>query len=160
MTHGRHVASADGLGPVMVRLIQTCWQGWVREMYTAVSLVQAKNSENAKRVSEAMERHAYIGLGSRGDQGNQGHNSQHQRQQRPQQARHEQAPQPQQHGGRGPAAGAGRDTEDADVGYVARRQHSAGLSGRLEVDAARQVSHPALLLPLAMPEDAWGGCLG
>lgn len=90
-------------------------------MYTAVSLVQARNSANAEQVGEAMKKHAEMGLEGRRHREEALRNQQQQQQQEQEQQ--------QQRGSQ----------------YVARRQGSVGLSGDLETDAARQVMGRLLL---------------
>lgn len=96
----------------------------MHEMYTAVSLVQAKNNANAEKVGEAMKNHAEMGLRRR----------QQERQRREQQR-----------------TGAGAEaTTGARMGasgpegsskFVARRRESIGLTGDMDVDAGRQVKN-------------------
>lgn len=89
-------------------------QGWVHEMYTAVSLVQAKNNANAEKVGEAMKSHAEMGLRRR------------------QQGRERRE---QERTGTG-ASGSGGSSK-----FVSRRRESIGLTGDMDVDAGRQVKH-------------------
>lgn len=125
-------------------------QGWVRDMYTAVSLVQAKNSENAKQVGDAMQRHAEIGRNARLKYEQLLERQQQHQQQRPPPppALH---PQPPGYigassvagGGEAPEArGAGDKTPGNGVaGYVLKDDgnDSERLNGYVGMDATRQV---------------------
>lgn len=97
-------------------------------MYTAVSLVQARNSDNAKEVAEAMRKHAEMGS--------------EQRRRRQQEQQQQQQSDKKKAGGEidGTTTGDQGVSDSVTGGYVARRQGSVGLSGDLETDAARQAS--------------------
>ena len=102
-------------------------------MYTAVSLVQARNAANAEKVGEAMKMHAEKGLeGQR-------------RREKERQSENER----QRHQGSGSGSGSGdggsSTTGSADGGLgrngaFVTRQGSMRLSGDLETDATRQAT--------------------
>lgn len=59
----RLLATCSSFPVCVLRGISSAGQGWVREMYTAVCRVQAKNVENAEHISSAMDRHAQKAAG-------------------------------------------------------------------------------------------------
>lgn len=98
--------------------LYVCFQGWVHEMYTAVSLVQAKNNDHAEKVGDAMKSHAEMGLLRR----------QQQRERREQEC-----------------TGKGSSGPGGSSKFVSRRRESIGLTGDMDVDAGRQVQDMCIL---------------